>query len=314
MSTAATPRADRVPAERIAVIGAGLMGHGIAQVWARAGHAVTVYDPQPEALASVPARVRANLEDLGQDVAAVERIALHADLATAVAGADWVFEAAPERLELKQAIFARLEEAAPAGAVLATNTSVMPVGEISARVASAHRVVGTHWWNPPYLVPLVEVVQAQRTDPEVAHRTIALLERVGKEPVMVSRDVPGFIGNRLQHALWREAFALVAEGVCDAATIDRVVKASFGRRLGVMGPMETADYVGLDLTLDIHEHVLHDLDRTPGPSPLLRELVARGDLGMKTGAGFQQWTPEDPARMREQLMQVLKPSPAEGTA
>lgn len=314
MSTAATPRADRVPAERIAVIGAGLMGHGIAQVWARAGHAVTVYDPQPEALASVPARVRANLEDLGQDVAAVERIALHADLATAVAGADWVFEAAPDRLELKQAIFARLEEAAPAGAVLATNTSVMPVGEISARVASAHRVVGTHWWNPPYLVPLVEVVQVQRTDPEVAHRTIALLERVGKEPVMVSRDVPGFIGNRLQHALWREAFALVAEGVCDAATIDRVVKASFGRRLGVMGPMETADYVGLDLTLDIHEHVLHDLDRTPGPSPLLRELVARGDLGMKTGAGFQQWTPEDPARMREQLMQVLKPSPAEGTA
>lgn len=303
-----------MPKERIAVIGAGLMGHGIAQVLAAAGHPVAVHDPQPAVLASVPNRIRANLEGLGQDAGALERIVLHRELAAAVADAEWVFEAAPERLELKTALFAQLEAAAPRDAILATNTSVMPVGKIAADVDRPGRVVGTHWWNPPYLVPLVEVVQAERTDPDVAQRTLALLTAAGKQPVLVARDVPGFIGNRLQHALWREAISLVEHGVCDAATVDQVVKTSFGRRLGVMGPLETADYVGLDLTLDIHEQVLHDLDRTPGPSPLLRALVARGDLGMKTGKGLQEWTPEDPARMRARLLEVLKDTVTEEPA
>ncbi len=298
-------------AERIAVIGAGLMGHGIAQVFALAGHPVAVHDPSPEVLGSVPARVGANLEALGQDPGALERLRLHPTLAAAVEGADWVFEAAPERLALKQELFAQLEACAPAAAVLATNTSVMPVGEISARVGRPERVVGTHWWNPPHLVPLVEVVRAERTDPAVAERTLALLAAAGKEPVLVAKDVPGFVGNRLQHALWREAFALVADGVCDAATVDRVIKASFGRRLAVMGPMETADYIGLDLTLEIHEQILHDLDRTPGPSEHLRELVARGELGMKTGRGFQAWGPEAPAEMRDRLLRALAPASAE---
>ena len=295
-------------AERIAVVGAGLMGHGIAQVFAVAGHPVAVHDPQSDVLASVPERVRRNLRGVDEDPAAADRIALHGALDSAVADADWVFEAAPERLELKQALFAALEAAAPADAVLATNTSVMPVGRIGAEVASAERVVGTHWWNPPHLVPLVEVVRAERTAPEVAERTIALLAAAGKEPVLVARDVPGFVGNRLQHALWREAISLVEHGVCDAETVDRVVKASFGRRLGVMGPLEAADYVGLDLTLAIHEQVLPDLDRTPGPSPLLRELVARGDLGMASGRGLQEWAPGARDRMRDRLTAALRPA------
>jgi 3-hydroxybutyryl-CoA dehydrogenase len=291
--------------ERIAVIGAGLMGHGLAQVFAVAGHPVALYDPQPESLESAKSRIAANLSALGGDLTATERVSLHSTLGEAVAEADFVFEAAPEKLEIKQAIFAALEEVAPSGAILATNTSVMPVGQIAAAVTSADRVLGTHWWNPPYLVPLVEVVHAERTRDEVVLRTIALLRSVGKEPVHIKRDVPGFVGNRLQHALWREAFALVANGVCDAETVDRVVKASFGPRLAVMGPIETADYVGLDLTLDIHEQIIHDLDRTPGPSPYLRELVGRGDLGMKTGRGFRTWAPEDRERMRAGLLEHL---------
>lgn len=292
-------------AERIAVVGAGMMGHGLAQVFAEAGHPVAIHDPHPGALASVRARIAANLELLERDVQATDRVTLHGDLGSAVADAEFVFEAAREKLPVKQAIFAQLEQLAPAHAILATNTSVMPIRQIAARVRSAGRVVGTHWWNPPFLIPLVEVVQADQTRAETVDRTMALLRDAGKEPVHVQRDVPGFVGNRLQHALWREAFALVADGVCDAETVDQVVKASFGRRLGVMGPLETADYIGLDLTLDIHEHILPDLDRTPGPSPYLRELVQRGHLGMKTGRGFRGWTPDSPARMRANLLRHL---------
>jgi 3-hydroxybutyryl-CoA dehydrogenase len=292
---------------RVAVLGGGLMGHGIAQVFAASGHDVRVHDPDAAVLASVPERVAANLTALGRSPAPAERIALCDTLADAVADAEWVFEAAPERIEVKRAVFAELEACAPAGAILATNTSVIPVGRIAAGLSTAGRVVGTHWWNPPYLVPLVEVVEAEGTEPGVVARTIALLASVGKEAVHVRRDVPGFVGNRLQHALWREAFALVADGVCDADTVDRVVKASFGRRLAVMGPMETADYVGLDLTLDIHEQIISDLDRTPGPSPRLRELVEQGHLGMKTGQGFRRWSAGAPAEARETLLRHLTP-------
>ena len=291
--------------ERIAIIGAGLMGHGLAQVFAQAGHPVAIYDQVPATLDSVRARVGANLVSLGADPGAVERITPHSDLASAVGDADLVIEAVSEDLGLKQALFERLEQFAPADAVLATNTSVIPVREVGARVTSAERVLGTHWWNPPYLVPLVEVVQSDRTSIETVERTMALLERAGKEPVHVRRDVPGFVGNRLQHALWREAIAIVAAGVCDAETVDKVVTSGFGRRLGVMGPLETADLVGLDLTLAIHEHVLADLDRTPGPSSYLRELVERGDLGMKTGNGFRVWPPNAAADARERLLRHL---------
>jgi 3-hydroxybutyryl-CoA dehydrogenase len=181
----------------------------------------------------------------------------------------------------------------------------MSVGEIGARAARRERILGTHWWNPPYLIPLVEVVQAEATAGEVVQRTIALLAEVGKTPVHVRRDVPGFVGNRLQHALWREAIAIVAAGICDAETVDTVVKQSFGRRLGVLGPLENADLVGLDLTLAIHRYVLPHLDRTPGPAPLLRDKVAAGQLGMRTGEGFRRWRPGEPEAVRERLLRFL---------
>jgi 3-hydroxybutyryl-CoA dehydrogenase len=296
-----------VGGERIAVVGAGLMGHGIAQVFAEAGRQVGVWDPDPAARASTIHRVRANLGATGRSGAdeVAGRIAVHDSLEAAVGVADVVVEAAPEDLPLKQELFERLDRLAPAGATLATNTSVMSVGEIGARAARRERVLGTHWWNPPYLIPLVEVVQAEATADEVVQRTIALLAEVGKTPVHVRRDVPGFVGNRLQHALWREAIAIVAAGICDAETVDTVVKQSFGRRLGVLGPLENADLVGLDLTLAIHRYVLPHLDRTPGPAPLLRDKVAGGQLGMRTGEGFRRWSPGEPEAVRERLLRFL---------
>ena len=293
------------PRYRIAVVGAGLMGHGIAQVFATAGHPVSITDDDAGVLATVPERVRSNLERLGEDPAAAGAVVLERDLEPALEGAAFVFEAVFEDVELKRDLFERMGRVVGADTILATNTSVISVREIAERTDDPGRVVGTHWWNPPYLIPLVEVVQGEPTRPETVQRTIALLEEAGKSPVHVRRDIPGFVGNRLQHALWREAFALVDAGVCDAETVDRVIKESFGLRLSVLGPAENADLVGLDLTLAIHEYVLPHLDRTPGPAPILREHVSRGELGMKTGRGFREWSEDEAQAVRDRLFDHL---------
>jgi 3-hydroxybutyryl-CoA dehydrogenase len=291
--------------ERVAIVGAGLMGHGLAQVFAYAGHDVAITDADPARVATARGRIAGNLSELGLDPGHADRVTGHDALQAAVADADVVIEAVSESLELKQEVFAQIEAHCRSDALLATNTSVIPVTAIGARLATPERMLGTHWWNPPYLIDLVEVVQAERTAPETVTRMMALLRRVGKEPVHVRRDVPGFVGNRLQHALWREAFAVVAAGICDADTVDAVVRSGFGKRLAVMGPMENADLIGLDLTLAIHEQVLPDLDRTPGPAAHLRELVARGDLGMKTGRGFREWQPGAADEARQRLTRHL---------
>ncbi|HMK85618.1 MAG TPA: 3-hydroxyacyl-CoA dehydrogenase family protein [Steroidobacteraceae bacterium] len=291
---------------RIAVIGAGLMGHGIAQVFAQHGHSVRVFDPAPAMLDTLLERIRANLRDLDQDAAAVKRVIPTAALAEAVRDADLVVEAGPENLPTKQQLFKDIEAAAPRDAILASNTSVIPITRIMAKLEHKSRGLGTHWWNPPYLVPLVEVIRTEWTDPAVIDRTSELLGGAGKTPVTVHKDVAGFVGNRLQHALWREAIALVQNGVCDAATVDTVVKASFGRRLAVLGPLENADLVGTDLTLAIHETVLPDIDATRGPLPYLRQLVESGRLGMKSGEGFRRWTPEAQQALRRRVLEHLR--------
>jgi 3-hydroxybutyryl-CoA dehydrogenase len=295
-----TPRAP------IAIIGAGLMGHGIAQVFARAGHAVRVHDPSRAILATLHERIRRNLNDLAQDCAALALVSGHESLVAAVSGAAFVFEAGPENLTLKQQIFANIEAAASPDAILASNTSVIPITQIMSRLQDPSRALGTHWWNPPYLVPLVEIIRTTSSTAACVESMSALLKAAGKTPVTVEKDVPGFIGNRLQHALWREAIALVQEGVCDANTVDTVVKASFGRRLAVLGPLENADLVGTDLTLAIHETLLPDLDRTAGALPLLRTLVKQGKLGMKSGEGFQRWTSEQQAALRARVLTHLQ--------
>jgi 3-hydroxybutyryl-CoA dehydrogenase len=292
----------------IAIIGAGLMGAGIALVFAAANHRVALFDAVAEARATALPRIRDHLKAIGLDPAAAAAVTLHSQLATAVAGADFVIEAAPEDLPLKQALFAQVEDAAKPAAILASNTSVIPITSIMERLRNKARALGTHWWNPPYLVPLVEVIRTADTSDSTVEATMTLLSSVGKTAVEVKKDVPGFIGNRLQHALWREAVALVADGVCDAKTVDDVVKASFGTRLAVLGPLENADLVGTDLTRSIHNYVLPALDRSTAASPYLDRLVEQGRLGFKSGAGFRTWTPEQQAALRERLTNHLRAS------
>jgi len=290
---------------QISIIGAGLMGHGIAQVFALAGHLVRVYDSQYAPLASLRERIGNNLKDLGQDAAAVQRVYPVEDLGECVAGADVVFEAGPENLAFKQKLFLQLELMAPAHALLASNTSVIPITDIMRDLRTGHRAMGTHWWNPPYLVPLVEVIKTANTDATLARKMAELLLAAGKTPAMVEKDVPGFIGNRMQHALWREAMALVEDGICDAETVDTVVKASFGRRLAVLGPLENADLVGTDLTLAIHETVLPAINARPAPLDCLKQLVQDGRLGMKSGEGFRTWTASQQTELRGRVLRQL---------
>jgi 3-hydroxybutyryl-CoA dehydrogenase len=291
---------------RIAVIGAGLMGHGIAQVFALAGHDVTIYDPVMASLDSVKARILTNLRDLGDDQSAVERVHPTPELAAAVRDADYVVEAVLEDLALKQKLFVEIEQHVRAGTILASNTSVIPITKIMEGLRDRSRALGTHWWNPPYLVPLVEVIGTQWTSQQAIDFTMALHKDAGKQPAHVKKDVPGFIGNRLQHALWREAIALVEHGICDAETVDTVIKASFGRRLAVLGPLENADLVGTDLTLAIHQTVLPDIEHRPGPSPYLEALVAQKKFGFKSGEGFRTWSAEQQAALRAKVLQHLK--------
>jgi 3-hydroxybutyryl-CoA dehydrogenase len=305
-----TPMARKTPMA-VSVIGAGLMGHGIAQVFALHGHHVTVYDSADASLKTLKDRISANLRDLGDDPQAVERVTPQSDLAAAVGNADYVVEAVLENLPLKQKLFAEIETHVRPDTILASNTSVIPITKIMEGLQHRERALGTHWWNPPYLVPLVEVIGTKWTSQKTIDDVMVLHKAVGKTPVHVRKDVAGFVGNRLQHALWREAIALVENGICDAETVDTVIKSSFGRRLAVLGPLENADLVGTDLTLAIHKTVLPEIDSRPGPSPYLERLVAGGRLGMKSGEGFRKWAPEQQTELRAKVIQHLKKARAE---
>jgi 3-hydroxybutyryl-CoA dehydrogenase len=151
----------------------------------------------------------------------------------------------------------------------------------------------------------VEVIKGNDTSAKAMDETFALLKSVGKRPVRVNRDVPGFVGNRLQHALWREAISIVEHGIADASTVDECIKFGFGLRLPILGPLENSDMVGTDLTLAIHDYILKHIESSPDPSPLLKKKVEQGDLGFKTGQGFQKWTPEDIRKSRKRLQKYL---------
>lgn len=281
------------------------MGAGIAQVFAAAGHDVRVYEPIDAARATVKTRIGENLRMVGGDVSAVEAVSVCADLATVVSSASFITEAVPEKLDLKRSIFADLERLAPRDTILASNSSVIPISKIADGLESAQRMVGTHWWNPPYLIPLVEVIKGAETSAETMDATMALLRELGKEVAYIRKDVPGFVANRLQHALWREAIAMVAEGICDARTVDACIRNSFGQRLAVLGPLENADMVGLDLTLDIHRTIIPELDRRSGPHPYLEAQIEAGKLGFMSGEGFRTWTDEEMAALRWRLAEHL---------
>lgn len=286
--------------QTIAIIGAGTMGHGIVQVFALAGWRVHLTDNNQSTLETAIARVEANLKTsveygfVAPDEAAQApaRITLTPTVETAVANADLIIEAVFEDLALKRELLPRVETAAPSHALITSNTSSFRVGSMADTLRRPDRFLVTHFWNPPHIVPLVEVVRGEMTADATVTAVMTILRSVGKQPALVKKDVSGFVGNRLQHALRREAIAIVDQGIASAEDVDLIARQSFGLRLPVVGPLETVDLAGLDLSLAIQTNLLPDLDRSTAPTQLLRDKVARGELGAKTGQGFFAWTPE----------------------
>ena len=297
----------------VAVIGAGTMGHGIAQVFALAGLHVTLTDQDESVLEKAIPRVRANLAtcvehgfvDPGAAAAAPGRITLESDLADAVSQADFVVEAIFENLDVKREALRQVDEHCPAHTIITSTTSSFRAGDLAVALVHPGRFLVTHYWNPPYIIPAVEVVPGERTSAEAVEATVALLKAVGKYPALLKKDVAGFIGNRMQHALRREAISIVAQGIASPEDVDLVARLSFGLRLPVVGPLETVDLGGLDLTQAIQTYMLPSLERSTEPLPLIRDKVARGELGAKAGSGFFDWPPgraEQVIRRRDEAL------------
>lgn len=282
---------DRI--RTVTVLGAGTMGHGIAHVAALAGHDVRLYDVAQDAADAGLGKVAAALDKgvaLGKVEASVRdaalgRLVATAELGAACAGTDLVVEAVPEKLDLKRELFAAVERAAPAGALLATNTSSLPVAKIAGAVADPARVVGMHFFNPVHLMKLLEVVRHAACDDSAVAAAVALGERWGKTPIVV-KDSPGFASSRLGLTLGLEAIRMVEEGVAAPADIDTAMKLGYGHP---MGPLELTDLVGLDVRLGIADYLSDALGPGFEPPELLRQKVADGKLGKKSGEGFYRW-------------------------
>ena len=273
------------------------MGHGIAQIFALAGYQVNLHDSSSEQLDSALPRIQRNLQTcvthgfVSEEAATAvpTHLSLEPDLANAVAQADFIVEAVLEDLEVKHAVLRQLERFCQPHTIITSNSSSFRVGDMAKALKRPQQFLGTHYWNPPHLVPLVEVIVGEESGRKSVETAVNLLKAVGKYPALVKKDVPGFVGNRLQHALRREAIAIVAEGIATPEDVDMIARLGFGLRLPLIGPLETVDLGGLDLTLAIQSYLLPDLDRSTEPTSLVREKVAKGELGAKSGRGFFEW-------------------------
>ncbi|POR48754.1 3-hydroxyacyl-CoA dehydrogenase [Paraburkholderia eburnea] len=278
------------------VIGTGLMGVGIATQCALHGLRTIVHDVDAARLASVAAKARAVLDELidagridaAAREAALARIETSAQL-DVMAQAQFVFEAVPEVLDLKHRLYAQLDAVLAPDAILASNTSGFEPERLAHALRAPERFVIAHFWNPPHMIPLVEVVPGSATAPAVTARTEALMREIGMEPVVLAKAIPGFVGNRLQFAVLREALNIVRSGAASPEVVDRVMKASLGRRWSIVGPLESADMGGLDTFVDISSHLMPELAKDEDVIDLLREQVNAGRVGVRTGAGFYEW-------------------------
>lgn len=285
---------------RVAVIGAGLMGHGIAQVFARKGCSVMLYDIADRFLGNALERIQANLKlfvEMGVEDRTIfdlvlSRIKVTTDLREAVAGVEFITEAAPEDLNLKMKIFKEIDAAADHNVIMASNTSTLSMTGIAKSIKKGHRLLITHWFNPPHLIPVVEVLKTELTNEETFTSTMAFLKRMGKEPVYVRKEVPGFLVNRIQSAMFREIMGLLEAGVASPEDIDKAVSGSFGIRLAAIGPLATVDLGGVDLWHKGAEHLYPDLDDSKKPQKRWTEMVKKGLLGIKTGKGFLEYPPD----------------------
>lgn len=280
---------------RVAVLGAGTMGNGIAQVCAMAGYAVALHDPQPGAVERALGTIRGNLDkgvERGKVTAEARESALAnlrdaADITSAASDADLVIEAVPERMELKTAIFSELDRTAPAHAILGSNTSSLSVSRIAEATGRPERVIGLHFFNPVHIMKLLEVVRGERTSAETLDASLAFARRIGKEPIVVT-DTPGFASSRLGVVLGLEAMRMVEQGVASPQDIDKAMELGYNHP---MGPLKLTDLVGLDVRLGIAEYLHGELGGEQyRPPELLRRMVAEGKLGKKSGQGFYDWS------------------------
>jgi 3-hydroxybutyryl-CoA dehydrogenase len=298
---------------RAAVIGTGMMGPGIASRLACGGVETTLVSRTEESARKGLETAWGfldQLEDHGlieESTAGLAEEILHCtcSMADALRGADLVLESVPEKLELKQRLFAECEGMTSAETLLASNTSGLSITAIAAQCARPERVITTHFWNPPHLMPLVEIVRGERTSPQAAPLLQELLRTCGFVPVLVNKDRPGQLGNRLQMALVREAVHIVAEGIADAEAVDTAAKLGFGLRLPVYGILEHQDMVGLELGFAVCDYVARDLNNQPAAPALYRQKIERGETGAKAGRGFHDWTEHQPEKVIERRNRFL---------
>lgn len=298
---------------RIAVVGAGLMGHGYALEFALAGYHVQLHSRSEESLQKAIMNIQRNLRMLisigliTPQQADVVPTKIHTTtvLKDAVEDIDLVIESVYEDLALKQRVFKELDRLCPQRTILVSGTSTLPLSELQSVTNRPDRVLLAHYVNPPYMVPLVEIMRNERTSDETVTTVYDLLTKIGKRPVIIQREVPGFVTNRLQGALLREALWLVQKGFVTARDVDTIMKTSIRRRWSVAGPFEVFDLAGWDLALAAASYLLPYLESSPEVPPLLQQKVEQGELGAKTGKGFYEWTPESAEALRRRIAQAF---------
>ena len=300
--------------KNIGILGAGVMGCGIALTFALKGFDVKmlyVYDDKERG-----GQVEGMIENLrvlcdnglvaeSEIEATVRRVSFTEDIKELADFADIIFECIVEKLEVKQEYFAKLDKLCPPSTILATNTSAISVTEIAEKSVHKERIIGTHFWKPAYLIPLVEVIKTKYVCECVVNETYELLEDAEKMPVIVQKDVPGFLANRMQHALFREALSIVDNGIATPEDVDKAIKYGFGMRLGVMAPIEVMDSGGLDLTYNIHNYLFPHIENSTEPSKLLADKLKEGKLGFKTGEGIMKWSSDEIENSQKNLIEGL---------
>ena len=299
--------------QQIAVVGAGLMGHGYAQEFALAGYPVQLHSRNEASLQKAMQNIQQNLQMLitmgaltpQQADSVPSKIHTTPVLKDAVETVDLVIESVYEDLVLKQQIFRDLDALCPPHTILVSGTSTLPLSDLQSVTQRPDRVLLANYANPPYLVPLVEVLRNERTSDETVATVCDLLTRIGKRPVVIQREIPGFVANRLQGALLREALWLVHNGIVTPQDIDTIITGGIGRRWAVAGPFEIFDLAGWDLVEDVTSWLFPLLETSPAVPPIVTQKVQQGELGVKTGAGFYEWTPESAAALRQRIASVF---------
>ncbi len=300
--------------KKISVIGPGMMGHAIAQEFAVAGYEVMLCGRSEERLKLASDKIERSLIELTEwEIISenaigpsLERLQTTTDLTAAGSSADLIVEAVVEELEVKHELFSKLETICPQDTIFASNTSSMLPSVLAAATRRPDRFLVAHYFNPPYLMPLVEIVRGKETSDATVEVVYNLMKSMDKSPIICQKEAPGFIANRLQLVLWREAFNIVQKGIASPQDVDLAVKNSFGRRLGMVGPFELYEYIdGYDLTLQCEKYMLPDMDTSSESYPLLLEKVEKGELGAKTGKGFYEWTPGFTEAWRKKVFKGL---------